>query len=253
MKSIIVPTSTASLIRITLSFLFLYFQLALPLNDLLAASNSVELGVVSTPESQQISQPAKFPYIPGDAILLSSYPDTTTFLNGIYSIDDQGFVEFPIGDRVKVSNMNEETFLKYLRDNYQNYMRSPNLYVKPMIRVSVVGGFMIPGMYYVDSKMSLWDLIRLAGGPSHEEAIKDLNWERNGEKVIDDLTPFLEHGVSLRNMGCQSGDLIWTPAPEAVDSWEFVTTRVLPVAAFATSLYLMWISYQTMILIARGR
>ena len=253
MKSMIVRSKTTSLIRITLSFLIFYLQLLLPLNDLLAATNSVEPRVVSTPEDQESNQPAELPFIAGDAILLSTYPDTTSFLNGIYPIDGQGYIEFPIGDKINISGMSEENFIKYLRDNYQNYLRSPNLFVKPMIRVTVAGGFVTPGMYYVDKKISFWDLIRMAGGPSHEDAIKDINWERNGEKVIDDVTPFLEHGVSLKNMGFKSGDLVWAPSPEVEDTWQYVATRILPFAAFATSLYIMWISYQTMILIARGR
>jgi hypothetical protein len=122
-----------------------------------------------------------------------------------------------------------------------------------MIRATVVGGFVTPGMYYVENSISLWDLMRLAGGPNSEKAIKEINWERNGEKVIDDVTPFLEHGVSLKNMGFKSGDLLWAPSPDAEDNWQYVTTRILPVAAFAASLYLMWVSYQTMVLIAGSR
>jgi len=129
-------------------------------------------------------------------------------------------------------------------------MLSPNLYVKPMIRVAVVGGFVTPGLYYVDEKMSLWDLIKMAGGPNHEDAIKEINWERNGENVIEDVTPFLEHGVSLKSMGFQSGDLVWAPSPDAEDAWDFVLTKILPMAAFATTLYLVWMTYQTNVLIA---
>jgi protein involved in polysaccharide export with SLBB domain len=253
MKSMTVRSKNNSLIRIILIFLIIYLQLILPVNDILGATNSVESGIVNTPEDQETALPEKSPFVAGDAILLSSYPDTTSFLNGIFPIDDQGYVEFPIGDRINISRMSEEKFLKYLRDNYQNYLRSPNLYVKPMIRLTVAGGFVTPGMYYVDNKMSFWDLIKLAGGASHEGAIKDINWERNGEKVIDDVTPFLEQGVSLKSMGFQSGDLVWAPSPEAEDSWDVITTRVLPIAAFVTSVYLVWISYQTMVFIARGR
>ena len=223
------------------------------MNDLLSATNSNTSGVVNTPQNQETKLPAERPFVPGDAILLSSYPDTLSFLNGIFPIDDRGFIEFPIGDRINISTMSEEKFLNLLRKNYQNYLRSPNLYVKPMIRVTVAGGFVTPGMYYVDNRMSLWDLIRMAGGFNHEEAIKDINWERNGEKVLEDITPYLENGSSLKGMGFRSGDLVWAPSPEAEDTWDVVTSRVLPVATFAASLYLMWISYQTMILIARGR
>ena len=230
----IVRSKTTSLIRITLSFLIFYLQLLLPLNYLLAATNSVEPGVVSTPEGQESNQPAELTFIPGDAILLSTYPDTTSFLNGIYSIDDQGYVEFPIGDRINIKAMSEENFLKYLRDNYQNYLRSPNLFVKPMIRVTVVGGFVTPGLYYVDNKMSFWDLIRMAGGPNHEGAIKDIHWERNGEKMIDDLTPYLERGTSLKTMGVKSGDLVWTPSPDVETGLRFVITNILPLLTFNT-------------------
>ena len=246
----IILNNTTSLIRITLSILIFYLQLVLPLNDLFAATISGEPGVVSTPENQEPQQLSKNPYVPGDAIFISTYPDTSSFLNGIFPIDDQGYIEFPIGDRIYITKMNEENFIKYLKDNYQNYMLSPNLFVKPMIRAAVVGGFVTPGFYYVDNKMSLWDLIKLAGGPNNEEAIKDINWERNGEKVIDDVTPFLEHGVSLKSMGFQSGDLVWAPSPDAEDAWDFVLTKILPIAAFSVTLYLVWMTYQTNILIA---
>jgi len=251
MKSMIIRNNMNAWIRIILSTLMIFFQFILPLNDLSAAANSLEPGVVSTPENQEVNQPAKRPFIPGDAILVSTYPDTTSFLNGIYAIDDQGYIEFPIGIRINISLMSEESFLKYLRDNFQNYVLSPNLSVKPLIRVTVVGGFLSPGMYYVDSKMSFWDLLKLAGGLAHEKGINEINWERNGEKVIEDITPYLERGVSLGKMGFKSGDLVWAPSPDTEDTWEFVTSRVLPLATFAASIYLMWVSYQTIVLIAR--
>jgi protein involved in polysaccharide export with SLBB domain len=230
-----------------------YLQLLLPLNDLLATNSSAEPGVVNTPESQETSSSSELPFIPGDAILLSTYPDTTSFLNGIYAIDDEGYVEFPIGDRIRISPMAEEDFLKFLKDKYQNYVRSPNLSVKAMIRVTVVGGFVTPGLYYVDKKLSFWDLIRMAGGPNHEGAIKEIHWERNGEPMVEDLTPYLESGTSLKTMGVRSGDLVWTPSPDYETPLRFVITNILPLLTFATSLVFLYISYQTFILVARGR
>ena len=253
MKNKISRNNRSILIRIFLSFLIFFSQLFIPINDILCANNGNDSGVVGLSAVQEQKQSPEFPFIPGDAIMLSTYPDTTSFLNGIFAIDDQGFIEFPIGDRILIVGMTEENFLQYLRNNYQNYMRSPNLFVKPMIRVTVAGGFATPGLYYVDKKMSFWDLIRMAGGPNHEGAVKDINWERNGERVIEDVTPFLEHGVSLNAMGFQSGDLVWAPSPEAEDTWDFLTTNILPIATFTTSLFILWMSYQTTVLIARGR
>ena len=55
------------------------------------------------------------PFKPGDGILISTFPDTTSFLNNTFPIDDMGFVDFPIVGKVAVSSMSNEelgTFIK---------------------------------------------------------------------------------------------------------------------------------------------
>jgi len=54
-------------------------------------------------------------------------------------------------------------------------------------------------------------------------------------------------------MGFKSGDLVWAPSPEAQDTWDFVVTKILPIAAFTTTIFLAWMTYQTNILIATRR
>lgn len=253
MKSKIKGINLKNLMRLTLSILIFNLQLVIPYSDILAASHSEKAGTLSTAENQAQQESGIKPYVAGDAIQISTFPDTLSFLNGVFPIDDQGYIEFPVGDRINVASMNEDNLIKYLKDNYQNYLFSPNLFVKPMIRVGVVGGFVKPGFYYVEKKISLWDLIQLAGGLNSEKALNNINWERNGETVVDDITPYLENGVSLNSMGFKSGDLVWAPSPDSEDSWTFVVSKVLPVAAFATTIYLMWMTYQTNTLIAQRR
>ena len=100
MKIISHQKNITSSIRITLSFAILITQFLIPISNNCIAANSSEPGVVQTPEIQEMNQPIMLPFLPGDAILLNAYPDTSSFLNGVYPIDSQGNIEFPMGERI---------------------------------------------------------------------------------------------------------------------------------------------------------
>ncbi len=193
---------------------------------------------------QSTPQTEKLPFKTGDAIQIQTYPDTTSFLhNKIFSIDDQGCVKLPIVNRVNVSKMTTEEIILYIKDTYKSYIRSSNITVNPMIRISLLGGFAHAGLYYVDVNSSLWDVIRLGGGPLMEDGVYNMKWERNGNKVKDDLTKYFESGISLKRMGVQSGDLISTPRPDAHTFWDTIN-NFMPFVTLATTISLAYLTYQ---------
>jgi hypothetical protein len=253
MKNSIIFQGNNKLARSLLCLLFIIWQVFLPMQEIFASEKSEKEKADDPKQETGTQQQKSYPFTAGDAIYISTYPDTTSFLNGVFPIDDRGNVEFPIGTSVNVLRMTQVDFSQYLINNYQNYLRSPNLIVKPYLRATVAGGFTTPGLFYVDSNISFWELIRTAGGPNHEGAAIEIHWERNGEEVIDDLTPFLQNAVSLRHMGFQSGDLIWSPSPDAVDTWDIVTQRVLPILTFITSIVFLWFTYQNTIILTTQR
>jgi protein involved in polysaccharide export with SLBB domain len=193
------------------------------------------------------------PFKPGDGILINTFPDTTSFLNNAFPIDDMGYVDFPIVGKVLVSSMTSEELNSYLATNFQQYIRTPNISIKPLMRISLLGGFTTPGLYYVEYSTSIWGAVRLAGGPTLETGIEQMVWERNGEEVVDDLMPYFEKGISLRNMGFKSGDQITTPTDRGATLRESVEF-VLGLATFATSLYMVYLTYQLQVhLVQAGR
>ena len=191
------------------------------------------------------------PFKPGDGLFISTFPDTSSYFNNIFPIDDSGYVYFPITGRVKVSKMSEAELKSFIRKNFQQYSRSPNVSVRPMMRVTLAGGFARPGLYYAAYDNSLWDVIREAGGYINEEGPKNIQWERNGDEVLDNITPFIEQGVSLEHMGFQSGDLVWTKTPGLETGWDRFNRRVLPILGFAVTIGLFWMTYQQTMLYAR--
>jgi len=183
-------------------------------------------------------------FVAGDGLSISTFPDTISFLNTTLPIDDEGFVDFPIIGRINVTRMNQKQLESFIKENFREYIRSENVSVRSMLRISVIGGFLKPGLYYVNYSSSFWELIQMAGGPNHEEGLNDMRWERNGEEVIEELLPFYERGSSLKSMGFKSGDLIWTTSPGAKTTWDIVVSDVLPIFGLVTSLAMFYLTFQ---------
>ena len=152
-------------------------------------------------------------FVPGDAVGISTMPDTSSFLHGVFPIDDRGFVELPVYGKAQITNMTVQEFENFIRENFKDYLRFPDIKAKPMIRVSVLGGIPLPGMYYFDSNRSLWELMYEVGGTIDENGLKQMRWERSGKTVEGDLIPHLQTGISLRELGFRSGDQIWVRTP----------------------------------------
>jgi hypothetical protein len=197
------------------------------------------------------TQTEKSVFIAGDGLMVDTFPDTSSFLNNTYSIDDKGMVEFPLIGKIKVTTMSIEQLEEYLKNQYKAYLRSPNLHVKPLIRISVLGGMKTPGLFYVDAFSSLWDVVKLAGGPTLETGLKDMCWERDGKTVKDDLIPFLEKGYSLSSMGFKSGDQLWTPSTSS--SFWNTFNNILPIISLTTTIIFFYYTYQQNIIIMQSR
>jgi protein involved in polysaccharide export with SLBB domain len=230
--------------------LIVFFEAFTIVGDLRAAENG------SVQKSKKVGNTRAglvHPFKAGDGLFISTFPDTSSFFNNVFPIDDAGYVYFPITGRVKVSKMTESELAAFIRKNFQKYSRSPNVSVRPMMRVTLAGGFQRPGLYYAAYDNSLWDVIRQAGGYLNEEGPKSIQWERNGDEVLDNITPFIEQGVSLEHMGFKSGDLVWTKTPGLETGWDRFNRRVLPILGFVVTVGLFWMTYQQTLLYAQRR
>ncbi|MEJ2053186.1 MAG: polysaccharide biosynthesis/export family protein [Calditrichaceae bacterium] len=188
-----------------------------------------------------------YPFKPGDGLAINTFPDTASFLNNVFPIDDRGFAEFPIIGKVKVTAMTKKELENYLKETFRAWLRNPNIYIKPVVRISLLGGFRRPGLYYIDHNSSLWQAVRLAGGPLLEEGIYEMKWERDGDEQKGDLIKYFESGISLRRMGFHSGDQLRTKLPDSRTAWDTVQ-NFLPIVSLATTVALAYLTYQQSIL-----
>jgi len=187
---------------------------------------------------------------PGEAIRIYAFPDTTSFINGFYPVDGKGRIYLPIIGKMDVSGMSEKAFLDTIKAQYINYLRYPNLQVRRLIRVSLLGGFLRPGLYYIDPDYSLWDAVNYTGGTLRDDGLLRMRWERDRKIVSKDIIPFFQSGQPLSSIGFRSGDQLCTPGEPKSSWWEVVVkdivlSQVLPAVTTGASLYISYIMYKT--------
>ncbi len=171
----------------------------------------------------------------GDAVRISVMADSTAFLDGLYHIDDSGDIFLPIVGRTRVVDQTVDELTAYLDSVFLKYLRYPDVRVQRMVRLSFLGGFHEPGLYYVDPRLSLWDALAQAGGPMRQDGLAKLRWQR-GDYVVDkDLVPELRSGHSLVELGVESGDLIWVTDNPKRNGWEVFRDDIMPLLSLTIS------------------
>jgi protein involved in polysaccharide export with SLBB domain len=164
---------------------------------------------------------------PGDVLRIKAYPDTGSFISGNYVILDSGFAVLPIIGLVQVTHLSTSELTYRLTNAYAKYLAYPTLQIEPLIHLSILGGFLRPGMYLVNPLHPLSNALSAAGGTVRDDGLKLLRWERNGAVLATNLTSQVESTQSLWAVGFKSGDQIC------------ITLRVrrdlLPVASFIVS------------------
>lgn len=194
------------------------------------------------------------PFIPGDAIKVSVFPDTAMFPSGTYLIDGEGYVDFPIIGYIKITSMSIHDLTELLKKTYMPFIRFPYVVVRPLMRISLFGGFARPGLYYVDPHATLWDAVRLGGTTVRRDGLKRMVWERDHSIIQKDIVPHFQSQQSLYQIGFRSGDQLSVTGRSEMTNWESFRTNVLPVFSVVMSVTMSAASiYQTYYFIKETR
>jgi protein involved in polysaccharide export with SLBB domain len=191
-------------------------------------------GIHTTGEAKKTGQQQ---VIIADAIRITVPLDDSSFLNGIYPIDDNGNAFIPILGPIQTKDKTIDSLTHQIRTSLEQYMPYPELQIRPLIRASLQGGFVTPGFFYIEPQYSMWELIAMAGGTTCESGLKKIVWERDNEVVDNNIIPYLESGRSLASIGFRSGDQLYTPVDTRGLGEVFVRT-VLPIMTFGLSVAL---------------
>ncbi len=161
-----------------------------------------------------------YTFTPGSAIQVTIWQEPD--LSGNFSIDSQGFVILPLIGMVNVTRFSPESLESYLEQEYSSYLRNPIIQTLPLIRVSVLGNVRYPGLYRVEPDRPIWDVIAMAGGPTERGDVTRMYVSRGGEVINENLLVAYEEGVSLREIGIDSGDQVVVPHYKGPFPWRMI-------------------------------
>lgn len=167
---------------------------------------------------------------PGDAVriqIFELYQQQVRDLNlsNDYPINPNGSIVMPIIGEVKVKDYTVYEVMTNLQKRFSEHIKNPYVHVRPLIRITLQGAFNKPGAYHVDPSSSLWSVVELAGGPTGNCDLSRMRVERGGKVVIEDVLKAFEQGVSLEEVGIESGDQLVAPTRNRI-SLQFLMTII---------------------------
>ncbi len=172
-----------------------------------------------------------FKFSPGSAIQVTIWQEPD--LSGNFSIDSQGYVILPLIGKVNVIRFTPESLKSYLKEEYSSYLRNPIIQILPLIRISVLGNVLKPGLYRVELDRPLWDVIELAGGPTDRGDVRRMIVMRGGLTINENLLEAYEKGISLREIGIESGDQVIVRRAKGPFPWR----TLLSLASISVSIW----------------
>jgi protein involved in polysaccharide export with SLBB domain len=178
---------------------------------------------------------------PGDAVRitvwdLQSLQKKAMDFSGDYPINPEGYIIMPIVGEVQVKGLTLFELEQTLEDRFKDHLPTPLVYVRPLIRITLQGAFNKPGSYHADPSSSLWDVVALADGPGPGCNLERMRVERGGKVAIRDILGYFEKGISLEEVGIESGDQIIAPTRGALN-----IHFLLALVNFFTSLTLLYL------------
>jgi protein involved in polysaccharide export with SLBB domain len=181
----------------------------------------------------------------GDALKIITYPNSDSFPNGIRIIDNDGYCDLPIVGFTKVTSMTPQQLEKILLEKYAAYLPRLNLVVRPLYRVSLLGGFYKPGLYLVDPRESMWNVIERAGGTQREDGLTKIRWEHAGTIVTNNILPYYQTGQSLYSIGFKSGDQLRVTQKPKMELGDVFRNDIVPVFSLLISVASVYVMYET--------
>lgn len=144
------------------------------------------------------------PLRPGDALRITFSAERE--LSGEFPIDENQRSALPLIGEVGVEGMGGGVLRDSLVRAYGRHVRNQTVQVTLLRRVRVLGEVQRPGIYHVDPTMALVDAIALAGGPTAQGRLDDIDIIRDGRVVAANVGTNDLVGSYVR-----SGDQIMVP------------------------------------------
>jgi protein involved in polysaccharide export with SLBB domain len=142
---------------------------------------------------------------PGDFVRIDVWGQEA--FSGQFQVDEQGQLLYPVIGEIDTRDRTVRELRTRIRSGLEEIFNQPFVTITPMFRIAVIGRVQQPGLLSVDPTLTVLDLVAMAGGPTADGNIDDIQLLR-GES---ELSLSFQRGRTLQDIGIRSGDQILVP------------------------------------------
>ena len=119
----------------------------------------------------------------------------------------------PVNHEIPLRGVLRSELQSYLVQQLSQYLQSPAVRARALVRVSVQGGVVRPGYYAVPADALVADALMAAGGTLPTAKPGKMRLERGGDRLLDgkDLAQAVAQGRTLDDLNVQDGDQLMVP------------------------------------------
>ncbi len=141
--------------------------------------------------------------------------DSEPALSDTFTVTTAGTVALPspVNHEIALRGVLRSELQSYLVQQLSQYLRSPAVRARALVRVSVQGGVVRPGYYAVPADALVADALMAAGGTLPTSKPGKMRLERGGDRLLDgkELAQAVAQGRTLDDLNVQDGDQLVVP------------------------------------------
>jgi protein involved in polysaccharide export with SLBB domain len=155
----------------------------------------------------------------GDRIVLQVEGEQR--LSDTFAVETGRIIELPQLGRIPLAGVLRSELQSYLTRQIGQFVRSPQLTTRTLLRVSILGAVNRPGFYSIPTGILMEDLLMTAGGPSREAKLLSIYIERDEQKIWEGeaLQQAITEGRTVDYLSLRAGDRIFVPVQSRGSDW----------------------------------
>jgi protein involved in polysaccharide export with SLBB domain len=147
----------------------------------------------------------------GDRISLSVEGEQR--LNDTFTVETGRVLVLPQIGEIALAGVLRSELNDYLTRRLGQFIRSPVIQSRSLVRVAIMGAVGRPGFYTVPTSILMEDVLNTAGGPSPQAKLLEIRIERGEQRIWDGeaLQAAITEGRTLDYLGLRAGDRVLVP------------------------------------------
>ncbi len=175
------------------------------------------------------------PIRPGDGFKIEVFNHKE--LSGNFIVHDDGYLYMPLIDTIYVKGLNFNIAKEIILKKYSEYLKSPNIIVMPIFKISILGEVKTPGIYNISGIENVSEIVAMAGGLTDRANPSGARLLRMGKVIAKfNIYKATTDQLSRKNVSISPQDVIIISRRfmPTLQEWSVIVSSALSLATLLT-------------------